>query len=101
MLSKKFDLLCYMQIMQPQIYWTNIKISEKQNVGALNKNKQCGIYTSFRNTYASSDIFQIFTVDVLHTNLICEQKRLFVETCYINTNRQYLMNGCVSMMAAV
>ena len=54
------------------------------------------VYTHFSNLHANHNIFDVFDFDVLHANLPNQNKRLTVETLYINDQRSSLMNGCIS-----
>jgi len=49
-------------------------------------------------TYTDLHIFDIFNVTVLHANIVQDFKRLFIESYYIKKHRQFLMNGCVSVV---
>ena len=54
------------------------------------------IYQHHRDTHSSSDIFSIFKVSVIHSNIKDEKKRLVIESYYITSRSNQLMNGCVS-----
>ena len=45
-----------------------------------------------------TDIYNFFSVYIIHTNLRNSQQRLYVESEYIRENRHSLMNGCVSVL---
>ena len=56
------------------------------------------VHQHYINLHESCNILEIFSLDIIHTNLSNQRKRLQIESMYILKERSSLMNGCVSTL---
>ena len=61
--------------------------------------KDSAVFTHHQTHHSNTDIYDIFSCNILHKNLNFLNKRLHVESIYISMHADKLMNGCITTLS--